>query len=180
MGPLGMKPIHYVIRLYPDRLLIDVIRTLKEDGADLNAKDKFGDRPMHLACCRKHPVYALAILEQNGANALHFLFCPYSECTEFENIYKSLEFLLEKNIDMNQKAYDGNTPKDYAKRKYGKLNSMLWKLTATLKQDAVSEIKKRARTRRLSSSGAPVPPEKTRPRRRSVADLASVKSDFRV
>ena len=44
--PLGMKPIHYVIRLYPDRLLIDVIRTLKENGADLNAKDKFGDRPM--------------------------------------------------------------------------------------------------------------------------------------
>merc|ERR1712131_277311 len=103
--PLGMKPIHYVVRLYPDRLLIDVIRTLKENGADLNAKDKFGDRPMHLACCRRHPVYALSILEQNGAsvdnyindngaNALHFLFCPYSECTEFENIYKSLEFLL--------------------------------------------------------------------------------------
>ena len=44
--PLGMKPIHYVVRLYPDRLLIDVIRTLKENGADLNAKDKFGDRPM--------------------------------------------------------------------------------------------------------------------------------------
>ena len=44
--PLGMKPIHYVIRLYQDRLLIDIIRTLKENGADLNAQDKFGDRPM--------------------------------------------------------------------------------------------------------------------------------------
>jgi len=121
-------------------------------------------------------------INDNGANALHFLFCPYSECTEFENIYRSLEFLLEKNIDMNQEAYDGNTPKDYAKRKFGKLNSMLWKLSATLKPDAVTEIKKRARTRRLST-GAPVDcprKEKTRPRRRSVADMASVKSDFRV
>lgn len=61
---------------------------------------------------------------------------------------------------------------------------MLWKLTATLKQDAVSEIKMRARTRRLSTgaaSGAPVDHrQKNRPRRRSVADMASVKSDFRV
>ena len=57
---------------------------------------------------------------------------------------------------------------------------MLWKLTATLKQDAVSEIKKRARTRRLST-GAPVDHrQKNRPRRGSVADMASVKSDFRV
>jgi len=112
---------------------------------------------------------------------LHFLFCPYSECTEFENIYKSLEFLLEKNIDMDQEAYDGNTPKDYAKRKFGKLNSMLWKLTATLKQDAVSEIKKRARTRRLSAGAPPLDHrQKTRPRRRSVADMASVKADYRV
>lgn len=122
-------------------------------------------------------------INDNGANALHFLFCPYSECTEFENIYKSLEFLLAKNIDVAQKAYDGNTPKDYAKRKFGKLNSMLWKLTATLKQDAVCEIQKRARTRRLST-GAPEPPvdhrQKNRTRRRSVADMASVKSDYRV
>ena len=27
--PLGMRAIHYVVRLYPDRLLIDMIRTLK-------------------------------------------------------------------------------------------------------------------------------------------------------
>lgn len=44
--PLGMKPIHYVVRLYPDRLLMDIVRTLKENGADLNAKDNSGDRPM--------------------------------------------------------------------------------------------------------------------------------------
>lgn len=92
-------------------------------------------------------------------------------------------FYLQKNIDVAQKAYDGNTPKDYAKRKFGKLNSMLWKLTATLKQDAVCEIQKRARTRRLST-GAPEPPvdhrQKNRTRRRSVADMASVKSDYRV
>ena len=44
--PLGMRAIHYVIRLYPDRLLIDVIRTLKINGADLDATDNYGDRPM--------------------------------------------------------------------------------------------------------------------------------------
>jgi hypothetical protein len=120
-------------------------------------------------------------INDNGANALHFLFCPFSECTDFENIYRSLEFLLEKTIDMNQEAYDGNTPKDYAKRKFGRLNSMLWKLTATLKPDAVTEIKLRARTRRLST-GAPVDNRSgsERPRRRSVADMASVKADFLV
>ena len=58
---------------------------------------------------------------------------------------------------------------------------MLWKLTATLKQDAVSEIKKRARTRRLSAGAPPLDHrQKTRPRRRSVADMASVKADYRV
>jgi len=44
--PLGMRPIHYVIRLYPDRLLIDMIRTLQMNGADLDALDNYGDRPI--------------------------------------------------------------------------------------------------------------------------------------
>ena len=42
--PLGMKPIHYVIRLYPDRMLYDAIKLLKDNGADLNSTDHFGDR----------------------------------------------------------------------------------------------------------------------------------------
>ena len=51
---------------------------------------------------------------------------------------------------MRQTAYDGSTAKDYADKKFGKLNSMLWKLSATMKPDAIREIKIRARTRRLS------------------------------
>lgn len=53
---------------------------------------------------------------------------------------------------MNQAAHDGTTAKDYADKKFGKLNSMLWKLSATMKnENAISEIKIRARTRRLSA-----------------------------
>lgn len=42
--PLGMLAIHYVIRLYPDRALFEAIKLLKDNGADLNATDHFGDR----------------------------------------------------------------------------------------------------------------------------------------
>ena len=52
---------------------------------------------------------------------------------------------------MSQTDENGATAKDYAEKKFGKLNSMLWKLSATLKHpDAIREIKIRARTRRLS------------------------------
>ena len=44
--PLGMKPVHYVIRLYPDRTLYAAVKMLKDNGADLNATDHFGDRPV--------------------------------------------------------------------------------------------------------------------------------------
>ena len=44
MDPLGMKPIHYVMRLYPDRDLYEAIKLLKDHGADINATDHFGDR----------------------------------------------------------------------------------------------------------------------------------------
>ena len=54
---------------------------------------------------------------------------------------------------MSQTDENGATAKDYAEKKFGKLNSMLWKLSATLKHpDAIREIKIRARTRRLSGN----------------------------
>ena len=36
--PLGMRAIHYVVRLYPDRLLIDMIRTLKVRDFEISKK----------------------------------------------------------------------------------------------------------------------------------------------
>ena len=63
----------------------------------------------HFACCRQRPIFALNVLEEygaelgnhtneNGANQLHFLFCPFSECTDFENIFKTMEYLQVKLI----------------------------------------------------------------------------------
>ena len=44
--PLGMKPIHYVIRLYKNRELFEFVKVLKDNGANLNATDYFGDQPV--------------------------------------------------------------------------------------------------------------------------------------
>lgn len=74
----------------------------------------------HFACCRQRPVFALQVLEEygatmgnysnsNGANVMHFLFCPFSECMDFENIFKTMEYLqvgnfwLQKNFPKNSK-----------------------------------------------------------------------------
>ena len=107
---------------------------------------------------------------------------------------------------MRQTAYDGSTAKDYADKKFGKLNSMLWKLSATMKPDAIREIKIRARTRRLSGkwksivnlkltisnlvdqengsnlsfeAGSQSKKVVSRARRRSIADMKSL-GDYRV
>ena len=59
---------------------------------------------------------------------------------------------------------------------------MFWKLSATLKPEATSEIRRRARNRRYStgrSDGKNGKAQK-RMRRRSVADMKSVMKDFRV
>jgi hypothetical protein len=157
----------------------------------LPKKDKF-DIINHFACCRQRPVFALQVLEEygaimgnysnaNGANVMHFLFCPFSECMDFENIFKTMEYLQEKGIDMNQAAHDGTTAKDYADKKFGKLNSMLWKLSATMKnENAISEIKIRARTRRLSAGSQKAAKVAARARRRSMADLSSALNEYRV
>jgi len=150
----------------------------------------------HFACCRSTPVFALNVLAEygatignfsnsNGANVMHFLFCPFSECTDFENIFKTMEYLQDKGIDINQAAHDGTTAKDYAEKKFGKKNSMLWKLSATMKnENAISEIKIRARTRRSSAGSAQSARVAARasqlPRRRSIADLTSALNEYRV
>ena len=32
-------------------------------------------------------------VNDNGASAMHFLFCNFSECNDFENIFKTMEYL---------------------------------------------------------------------------------------
>lgn len=95
---------------------------------------------------------------------------------------------------MSQTDENGATAKDYAEKKFGKLNSMLWKLSATLKHpDAIREIKIRARTRRLSGiflkrfkvfnyfvAGSQAKKVVSRARRRSIADTTSAMMEYRV
>ena len=76
-----------------------------------------------------------------SANALHFLFCSFSECNEFEDIFGALEFLQRYGVDENQADQGGQTPKKYAFKKFGKRNEMLWKVSAALSQtDSTAEL----------------------------------------
>lgn len=97
---------------------------------------------------------ALEILEQfgaevsnqttnNGANQLHFLFCNFSECNDFDNIFHATDFLLYHGVDEKQIGNDGKTPKEYAMKKFGKKNEIIWKVSATLNATAAQDIRER-------------------------------------
>jgi len=117
----------------------------------------------------------------NQANQLHFLFCTFSECRDFENIFAAADFLLTHDVDENQTGADGKTPKEYAQKKFGKRNEIIWRVSATLDANSAAELRERAKTRRLSVSEAAEGDnecrKESRPRRRnsfSMADLARV------
>ncbi|CAG5098792.1 Oidioi.mRNA.OKI2018_I69.XSR.g15980.t1.cds [Oikopleura dioica] len=186
--PLGMTAIHFVMRLYPDNKLHETIKLLRDHDARLDMADPFGNLPIHLACTRANPLLALTILKEfgakitntsnkNNANALHFLFCSFSECNEFEDIFGALEFLQRYGVDENQADQGGQTPKKYAFKKFGKRNEMLWKVSAALSQtDSTAELCDRARTRKLSASEISTKKFGAR-RRNSIADI-SRKTEF--
>ena len=80
----------------------------------------------------------------SSANALHFLFCSFSECRDFEDIFGALEYLQRHGVDENQGDQGGQTPKKYALKKFGKRNEMLWKVSAALSQtDSTAELRDR-------------------------------------
>ena len=46
-------------------------------------------------------------------------------------------------VDENQTGEDGKTPKDYAMKKFGKRNEIMWRLSATLNKSSAAEVRER-------------------------------------
>jgi len=83
------------------------------------------------------------VSNSNGANQLHFLFCPFSECREFDRIFNAIDFLLNVGVDEQQQGNDGKTPREYATKKFGKRNEILWRLSASLNANSAAELRER-------------------------------------
>ena len=48
----------------------------------------------------------------NGANVMHFLFCPFSECNDFENIFKALEYLQVNSCEKVKQSNESKIKKE--------------------------------------------------------------------
>ena len=108
----------------------------------------------HFACCRSNPIVALQLLEQfgahvanvsnaNGANQLHFLFCAFAESRDFDCIFNAADFLLHNGVDENQRGNDDKTPRDYAQKKFGNQNEIIWRVSASLNANSAAELRQR-------------------------------------
>ena len=94
--------------------LTEVERLLNE-GADVGARDQFGNTPLHVACYHGHTDIVRLLLErgadvgardQFGDTPLH-LACEW--CA-----YNTIEILIERGADVGAQGEDGRTPLDYA------------------------------------------------------------------
>ena len=90
-------------------------RILLEAGADINAKNSFGETPLHRAVITEN-IKVLEFLISNGAdiNALKNRgFTPLHKAVYYHK-NESVKFLLKNGADISIRDIAGKTPKDYA------------------------------------------------------------------
>ena len=91
------------------------VERLLNAGADIEARDRWGNTPLHYACINGHTEVARMLLDhgadvgardQWGDTPLH-LACEW--CA-----YNTIEILIERGADPGAQGEDGRTPLDYA------------------------------------------------------------------
>ncbi|MDR1591124.1 MAG: hypothetical protein LBR92_04000 [Puniceicoccales bacterium] len=88
------------------------IVALIQKGADVNAKDKYGNTPLSLAMCFQHRVAAQILLE-NGANTNDFRALQSINVIAIyegiQGVREWLDLLVQKEVNINERDPNGNT-----------------------------------------------------------------------
>ena len=106
---------HAVARNGNNRL--DIIELLLNSGVNVNVKDKFGGTPLHYAC-DKNDLEVVKKIVESGANINSknnewetplYVASVSGLRDENRDVYKLLEFLLDKNANVRAETLDGYT-----------------------------------------------------------------------
>ena len=120
----------HVLARFPRHIFLAICRLLHDHGADFNAKDEFGNTPLHLlpnwsVLAHFAPGYVhvdvFELLISYGANVnaqnkagdipLHFLICQSLHGRrDREGIKAIIQLLLQHGADVNIQNSDGDTP----------------------------------------------------------------------
>ena len=105
----GQTELHWAIEVNQD---IEVIKTLISEGADVNAKDKFGLTPLHVAADNGN-IEITKFLVSSGAKVDakdNDGETPLNMAVERIGSIAVVEFLVSKGANVNRKFDDGTTP----------------------------------------------------------------------
>ena len=92
---------------------IEELRSLIAEGADVNAKDKEDDRPLHLALEHTDNIEVIRVLVESGADVNGISYnrvTPLHYAAEFVNNIEVIRILIEKGADVNAKDEEGKRP----------------------------------------------------------------------
>ena len=109
----GSTALHYVVMVGPEA----ACHLLVKLGADVNAKDNYGDTPFHMAMYNRKEGLACFFL-QHGADST-LADGPNARRTPlhiaaYKGLPRVVKILLSRGVGVNQKALDNSTPLDLA------------------------------------------------------------------